>query len=518
MAKKTVRRRGTARRSTRARKTTTGPAVLPKPSVATVILKQVTKQVPRVALLAKPPRIDRPKRIHPRRFLPRVAEGDERAFRSSTPALLQVAALAVPAGEELKIVLDTELTGPGQNRTASNVGEPSTAINGDVVLYTGNWYAALSSDGGKTFRFIDPSTAFSQFDPPGASFCCDQIAHYIPKLDTFVWLLQYSSQNDVDNIQRLAFAKSADVAAGRWRLFDIDTAALGVQGSFLDFPDLAVGDNALYMTTNVFPQNTQKAGSAVVRIPFTSLSTGPFKIDRFVTFDNFSLRVTQNCGKTAFFAAHENTSTLRVFSWDETAAQPTSKLVGVSRWIGGNGYQSRTPDGRRWLDRADPRISGATFAADQIWFAWGVNRGSNQRDKPFVQIARIDATNLTLLENINVFDQDSGTCYAALATNASNEVGIAYFLGGGTRFPTLMAGILTGARRDVEVASGQRGPLADDDGSHQWGDYLALRPVFPGAQLFAATGYVMKGAGSGDGSNRDCTPHFVIFGRKKNVP
>ena len=98
------------------------------------------------------------------------------------------------------------------------------------------------------------------------------------------------------------------------------------------------------------------------------------------------------------------------------------------------------------------------------------------------------------------FDQDSATGYAALATNASNEVGIAYFLGGGTRFPTLMAGILTGARRDVEVASGQRGPLADDDGSHQWGDYLAIRPVFPNAQLFAASGYVMKGAGSGDGA------------------
>jgi hypothetical protein len=506
-----------ASRSRKARAAAAGPAPLPRPSVATVVVKPATRQPHRVGLLARPPRIDRPKRIHPRRFLPRVAEGEERALRSATPALGHVAAVAVAPGDELKIVLDTELTGPGQNRTASNVGEPSTAINGNVVLYTGNWYAATSNDGGATFKFMDPEKAFSKFDPPHKTFCCDQIAQYIPKIDTFVWLLQYSAPGDADNFQRLAFAKSGDVAAGRWRIFDITTETLGVQGAFLDFPDLAVGENALYMTTNVFPANNLKAGCAVVRIPFTSMTAGPFKVDRFVTFDNFSARVTQNCGTIAFFAAHENTSTLRVFSWDESAAQPTSRLVGVSRWIGGNGYHSRTPDGRRWLDRADSRITGATVAAGELWFAWGVNRGSNQRDKPFVQAARIDAGNLTLLENVNIFDNDSATCYAGLSTNASNEVGVAYFLGGGTRFPTLMVGILTAPRREIEVATGQRGPLADDDGSHQWGDYLTARPALPNAHLFAATGYVMKGPGSGDGSNRDCTPHFVVFGRKKHV-
>ncbi len=517
MAKKASAKR-VLRRSSRPRRTTAGPAELPKPSVATVVVKQATRQPHKVGLLAKPPRIDRPKRIHPRRFPPRIPEGEERALRSATPPLAHVAALAASPGDELKIALDTELAGPGQNRTASNVGEPSTAMNGNIVVYTGNWYAATSKDGGSTFKFMDPATAFSQFDPPNKTFCCDQVAHYIPQIDTFVWLLQYSAPGDADNFQRLAFAKTSDVAAGRWRIFDITTAVLGVPGMFLDFPDLAIGENALYVTTNVFPPNNLKAGSAVVRIPFTSISTGPFKVDRFVTFEHFSPRVAQNCGTTAYFAAHENTSTLRVFSWPESAPQPASKLVGVARWIGGNGYQSRTPDGRRWLDRADPRITGATFASGELWFAWSVNRGSNQRDKPFVQIARIDASGMTLIENINIFDQDSATCYAGLSTNASSEVGVVYFLGGGTRFPTLMVGILTGTRRDAEVATGQRGPLADNDGSHQWGDYLTIRAARPNGQLFAATGYVMKGPGDGDGSNRDCTPHFVMFGRKKNVP
>ena len=510
-------RRKPTRRRKRARKKAVAPAKLPKPSVATVVITEATKQAHEVRTRARAPRIARPKRIHSRRFPPRPLAGEERAFHSTTEPLAAIAAQPVSPSDDVEIILDTEITDPGHQQTASNVGEPSVAMSGDVVFYTGNWYAAISSDGGKTFRFIDPSTAFERFDPPGTSFCCDQVVQYVAEIDTFVWLLQYDAPNDVDNFQRLAFAKTADVVAGRWRLFDITTRKLGVRGAFLDFPDLAVGAKALYMTTNIFPQNSAKTGSAVVRIPFKSITKGPFRVTRFVTFDHFSIRVAQNCGATAFFAAHENTSTLRVFSWRETRRRPKSTLIAVSRWIGGNGYHSRTPDNRRWLDRADPRITGAALAGNELWFAWGVNRGSNQRAKPFIQIARIDAVNLVLLENVNVFDADSATGYAALATNSDDEVGIAYFIGGGTRFPTLVVGFLTAPRRDIEVAVSQRAPLPEDDGSYHWGDYLAARPAFPNSKLFAATGYVMKGAGSGDGSNRDCTPHFVIFGRNKNI-
>src|SRR5262249_11878760 len=150
---------------------------------------------------------------------------------------------------------------------------------------------------------------------------------------------------------------TADAGQGRWRLFDITTDFLGVPGAFLDFPDLAVGQNSLYVTTNIFA-DADRAGSAVVRIPLASISRGQVVAKPFVSFDFQSFRVAQNCGATAFFAAHQDTSTMAVFSWNETDDAPTPTSVGVARWIGGNGYMSRTPDGRRWLDRADPRITG----------------------------------------------------------------------------------------------------------------------------------------------------------------
>src|SRR6185436_18400691 len=202
----------------------------------------------KVEFLAAPPVIQKPKRIHPRHLLPLVKEGAERRIHSSTRELRMESPMAGPqaAGDEIQLLMNTELAQPGRNRTASNVGEPCCAINGDTVLYTGNWYAAISSDGGATFRFMNPATAFP--DPsPESTFCCDQVAHYIPDLDTFVWLLQYGPSTG-DNIQRLAFAKSADAAQGCWRLFDISTRILNVPGAFLDFPDIAVGANNLYVT------------------------------------------------------------------------------------------------------------------------------------------------------------------------------------------------------------------------------------------------------------------------------
>ena len=489
----------------------------PEGRVITIRLRTASRAPVQVRHLKTPPTFVRPRRIHPRRTLPVVREGMEREFHSTTERVALYRArpmfAATAATDEVVLLTNTELTSPTEQQTASNVDEPSVAMNGDVVFFTGNWYAAVSNDGGKTFQYIDPASAFRSADPPNSSFCCDQVVHYISAIDTFVWLLQYGPDTG-DNIQRLAFAKTADVAQGRWRLFDITTQSLDVAGAFMDFPDLAVGANNLYVTTNIFGPGDQ-VGSAVIRIPFAGIDGGEVTAQHFVSTELQSFRVAQNCGTTAFFAAHHDTSTLAVFSWAEDEAAPTSKLVGIARWIGGNGYQSRTKDGRRWLDRADPRITGATVTAKDLWFAWAVDRGSNHRPNPFVQIARIDLATLTLLENINIFDTDSAICYGALSTNANDEVGTSYVIGGGPRNPSHVIGILTGARKDVVVAEGDRGPLDPESGKGEWGDYLTVRRAFPNQKLFAATGYTMKGAG--DGSNRDATPRFVVFGRAGDV-
>jgi hypothetical protein len=120
---------------------------------------------------------------------------------------------------------------------------------------------------------------------------------------------------------------------------------------------------------------------------------------------------------------------------------------------------------------------------------------------------------LVLLDEVGTgTDPNEG---GALATNADGEVGISYMMGGDPRNPTHVVGILTNQRKDVIVSAGDRSPLDPTSGNGEWGDYLAVRPAFPNDKLFAASGYTM--IGPEDGSNRDVTPRFVIFGRASNV-
>jgi hypothetical protein len=125
-----------------------------------------------------------------------------------------------------------------------------------------------------------------------------------------------------------------------------------------------------------------------------------------------------------------------------------------------------------------------------------------------VQIARINASTMSLIENINLWDPNSGIAYAALGTNVNNEVGSSYALGGGTRFPTHVVAILTGTHRQVSTFTGTRGPS-----DNKWGDYLAVRRNYSNEKLFCATGYTLQ---SGAGAS-DATPNLTVFGRSTEV-
>src|ERR1700674_5811474 len=65
-----------------------------------------------------PPKITKPKRIHARRVLPFVREGQERAAHSlNTRAIIRESG---GSGEEIQVVRSTPLTQPGQNHVAGN--------------------------------------------------------------------------------------------------------------------------------------------------------------------------------------------------------------------------------------------------------------------------------------------------------------------------------------------------------------------------------------------------------------
>ena len=456
-------------------------------------------------------------RIHPRKVLPKIRKGARildllptppLSFEDNVPpaALAERRARPMTPTDTITLVKNLQLNDVATADTASHVCEPSAAINGNVIFYTGNWFAAISTNGGATFKFVDPFTTFP--NPPDMEFCCDQVVHYVKSIDMFIWLLQYTEDTTGKNIQRIAYGTTAKIKTGKWKFFDITPASLGLAaGIWLDFPDLATGQNMLYMTTNCFKGNDWKA-AAVVRIKLSSFTSGVLSASKVVSSTHSSFRVAQNCGTTAYFTAHNSTSSLRVFSWKESSVTPTSVDITVASWKD-EPFSSKTPDGRDWLKRADSRHTGATLAANELWFSWGSAKGgANNRPHPFVQIARINVVSMTLIENINLWDPNSAIFYASLSTNSNNEVGTSYTIGGGAKFPTHVVGILTGTKRQVTTFVSSRGPS-----DNKWGDYLTVRRNYTNQKLFFATGYSLQ---SGAGSS-DATPNFTIFGRSGDV-
>lgn len=457
--------------------------------------------------------------IHARKVLPKVKAGAKMRDMMPSAAMaldqdVSVSAMANTRGvapmaptDTITLFKNIQLNDVATADTASHVCEPSTAMNGTVIFYTGNWFAAVSINSGTSFMYVNPYTTFP--NPPGMSFCCDQVVHYIKSIDTFVWLLQYGKDATGKNIQRIAYATTAKVKTGTWKYFDITPASLGLAaGTWLDFPDLSTSTNNLYMTSNNFNSANLWKASVVARIKLSSFTTGVLSASSYNSTTYASFRVAQNCGTTAYFVAHKSNSALRVFSWPEAAGAPTFNDVSVASWAT-SVYSSITPDGRNWLNRADGRHTGATMAGNEIWFAWGSAKGgANNRPQAFVQIARINATTKALIENINLWDANSAIFYAALATNSNNEVGASFAIGGGPKYPTHLVGILTGTRRQVVTFAGNRGPS-----DNKWGDYLTVRRNYPKEKQFCASGYVLKtGAGASD-----ATPNFTVFGRSSDV-
>ena len=140
--------------------------------------------------------------------------------------------------------------------------EPSVAKNGRVVFYTTNSYDGISGDGGQTFTYINPFDYFpanGTNDPIDGGFGGDQYVLYERSRGMMFWLLQYR-RTATTNRQRLCVSRSQnDVLNGACPFFydfsppnfSIPTPA-GAAGTWMDFPDMAVSDGFLYLSSNVF--------------------------------------------------------------------------------------------------------------------------------------------------------------------------------------------------------------------------------------------------------------------------
>jgi hypothetical protein len=464
-----------------------------------------------------------------------------------------------------------------RNTTMRNAGVPpdpnaGAAAADGVALATYNSNISYSTDGGQTFTDVNllspqpgnPSrTTF--FPESDGGFCCDQVVIYVPNQNLFFWLLQYNPVTACAtncppqpagappptfritqaSRLRIAWATPADVASNFWNAWtyvDLTGPGLGTTNAeWLDYPDLAYSDTFLYVAIDhgfPTPGQVYTGRRIVVRLSLADITN---TAAANVGYSYAELTGSNGLNKSHFvqgipnrmiIGSLDNTSTLRVFTWNDNENAPrTPSTVGVSQIQGTTSYTSIAPDGADWLAVSFPgNITGGVFrrvipglgvpSRDELTFAF--DAGTNPtggRPQAYLRLETLtpDASNYKVIEEYDVWNNNYAFAMGGLGTDGS-QIGITLAVGGGTvGFPQFSVGY-----KDDFVVYQVTNSNATQ--TVRFGDYVCNRPIAGGN--FATEVYdvllnaLPPGVPSGTCATVGCNANmrFVQYGRPPGTP
>ncbi len=415
------------------------------------------------------------------------------------------------------IMNDTETN----DSTSTQTGEPSVGMNGRIVWTSGNTYAAVSGDAAQNFTYINPFDNFpadGTADTPAGAFCCDQVVQYDRTRGLMLWYLQYRGTGGCGNcpcgnIGRLAVSRGQrNQANNSWDVYDFPPSFFGYGATVgFDFPDMALGTNNLYITTNICGHGSDRA--ICIRLNLDDLAAAA-PVQPFNTrTSRGNLRCTQGAGTTMFFGTQVDTNTLRIYRWPESSGSATSRDRDVTAWS--TGSSAPDPGGVDWIARDFNDILAAYLSGPNIVFMWGSAAGGAY-PMPNIRIARFRVSDRTLVDQGAIWSNTVAWAYPAFHPNDRGDVGGTMVYGGGGSYASMIVAIAdnyggsqTGPMDGLTVATGNQSPTGA-----RWGDYFTGRRNVPYGNTWAATGYVVRSEEPG----RPTQPHVVWFGREADRP
>lgn len=414
---------------------------------------------------------------------------------------------------------------PGTVGVSTNAPDMSGANHDEIVLLSGNWFASLSVDGGGTFTTLNPTTIFPSGPTTDAAgnlldngFCCDQVIQYVPEFDRFIWFMQFCGTGATClqgiNKVRIAAASPDDVrrsAGTAWTYWDIASAGVGIGTTTMDYPDMSVGNESLYVSADAVG-----SGLLVVRIPLSEIAAGGTINYQYTNAADsataYGGHITQNTGDEVFWLGHVSTSRVRAFSWREGSGSYFWRDIDINTWPNTD-YSSTTPDGSDWLQFMagfpGSAAIGATrrFVRDrqgsEAWFAWTAARGGGY-PHPYVEVLVLDTNSWTVIDQWPIWNPNIAFAYPSLCTNRDQEVGISLGWGGNNDYANHAVGILG----DFVVWFSE----LSDAGVTRWGDYVTARRCSPDSDLFAGVGYATL-ANTPPATGIRVNTRYTVFGR-----
>lgn len=402
---------------------------------------------------------------------------------------------------------------------SSSTNEPSTASGGRNRFQTGNWYAAYSSNGGSTWTHLSPFTAFPSID---GGFCCDQDTLYDPSRNLFIWLLQYIKDAS-DNHFRIAVFRSetANISNAGWYYYDFSPAQFGgAGGEWFDYPHLALTEDFLYLAINVFRvSNDTWTRTIFARFPLDTIRAGAtLGANYWSQSSYFNVTPVQGAKDVIYFASQISGTGLAVFRWPENSGSISGFGLAVPAWTVGTTHSCPGPDGRNWCARSDNRVLAGTLGWNQLTkqaeltFFWNVAQGAGFT-WPYINAAKFRESDLAYLGRPYLWNGGTAFHYIGAAPNARGDIGLSVQYGGGSVHPSSAVCIDDSFNGDppgwecTGVRAGAHGP-----DSNRWGDYLRVRPAYPGDNAWTATSYTLQ-ASTATGN---AEPRNVVFGRERD--
>lgn len=398
----------------------------------------------------------------------------------------------------LTLVQNIGLGDAATSQLTSTICEPTAAANDRQLFMTGNWFASSSADGGANWTHVDP---FTRFPASAGGFCCDQVVLFNARHRIWIWLLQYSSTANGDNIFRLAVCREAQF--GNWYWWDFAPRSLNTawRRDWFDYPDMAFTDANLFVSFNMFVGDTWQR-AVLFRFPLATLAAaGSLGYRWWSTTANGSLRLCRGGGSTMYIGSHNSVSQLRLLRWPDTAANIAWDDVNVRPWSAG-AYSAPGPGGINWLNRTDSRITGAWVGGGTIGLMWTANRDANH-PLPYIRVVRLREANRTLIDEPDIWSRQSAWAYPAAAANNQGAVGFTAFYGGGSRHPGHVVGLRTANGWDTRLSQ----TSTHSPPNQAWGDYLSCIAHHGNGAHWVASGYTLRGGSA----RQNIEPRYVRF-------
>ncbi len=423
------------------------------------------------------------------------------------------------APTDLVLIQNTALSGASTGEQTSATDEPSVSSFGSNVFYTGNFYAALSTDGGQTFGYIN---SFTEFPSRFGGFCCDQHTIYEPSQGLTVWELMYAPDGQNNNAVRVAVAKgAAGIASNTWTYWDfLPTDAQLPSGLSFDYPQLAYSSNDLYLTANALNPNGSINASVIFRCPLTQLAAGDPNMACTSYCLNGADTFTPVGGATStmYWADHRDNGTLQVFSWPENVDWPGVTHAEVAHSpFPSSGYSCPSPDGSNMCGADDWTVHGGWVANGVIGFLWDAAQGQGGLGSfpyPYVHVVEINQATMNTIDEPIIWSSNNAWSYAAVGVNGQGGLGVSLAFSSSQNYPSsaimVRDNVSPTAWQTLNVQLGTNGPPAN-----RWGDFLTVQPHDGNGLTWVATAFTLQGPCSQNwGPCTSVEPRFLSFGRQ----